>query len=112
MSIQHKFMSIIAGFILVITVLCLVLVASLRQQEIREELDQQIAQQSREVLTALQLTDSQLTARVQSSIKLLLHRIKQQGAVSSGSNTQVGQESVPDLLIGNQPQANQFQWMI
>lgn len=109
MSIQHKFMSIIAGFILVITVLCLVLVASLRQQEIREELDQQIAQQSREVLTALQLTDSQLTARVQSSIKLLLHRIKQQGAVSSGSNTQVGQESVPDLLIGNQPQANQFQ---
>lgn len=87
MSIQHKFMSIIAGFILVITVLCLVLVASLPQQEIREELDQQIAQQSREVLTALQLTDSQLTARVQSSIKLLLHRIKQQGAVSSGSNT-------------------------
>lgn len=109
MSIQRKFMSIIAGFFAIVTLLSLMFVATVREKEIRDELNQQISQQSREVLTALQLTDALLTNQVQSSSKLFEQRIRALGAISIGPEVKVGQTVVPDLLLGGTAQANNFQ---
>lgn len=109
MSVQRKFIWSLVALVAVVTLLAIVFFSISRTTELRQQVERESALLARELQNSLALTDSLLSQQVQSSIKLFQQRIRQAGAVRQGAKVQVGAVQVADLLIADQPQANQFQ---
>ncbi|MET0533648.1 MAG: methyl-accepting chemotaxis protein [Steroidobacter sp.] len=77
--------------------------------QLREQASAQAAREVSSVLDLLTVSDQQLSLRVQSSMKLLQDRSRNLGSASTGSTVKVGEHTVPDLMFGNQPQAEKYE---
>lgn len=109
MSVQRKFIWSLVALMTVVTLFAIVFFSISRMSEIKHQVERESALLARELQNSLALTDALLSQQVQSSMKLLQQRIQQRGDVSQGPIVQVGSAQVADLLIADQPQANQFQ---
>ncbi len=109
MSVQRKFIWSLVALMTVVTLFAIVFFSISRMSEIKHQVERESALLARELQNSLALTDALLSQQVQSSMKLLQQRIQQRGDVSQGPIVQVGSVQVADLLIADQPQANQFQ---
>lgn len=110
MSVQKKFLTTLLSLITLVVVLGFVLTSIWRDGQESELLSQKEQQLAREVIKTLQVTDTLLTAQVRSSMRLFLSEL-QKTEIRQGDSVQVGTETVPDLVIGGQGQANQYQWV-
>jgi methyl-accepting chemotaxis protein len=84
------------------------LYASSESRRIHRQVDEQAQLQLRNLVDQLSLIDQQVQARVKASIKLLTSRGAAAGQATAGEMVSVKDRSVPELLLGGAPQANQF----
>lgn len=107
--------SLIAKFILPVSIL-IVLMAfavalgmSLRSHEShhKQAAEEAKAKQA-SVLKMLSITDAIMMERVKSGMALLMEKGKAKGPASSGADVEINGKKVPELLLGNEAQSNQF----
>jgi len=83
-------------------------IATEQAQLIREDIDRGVADKLKGIEEVFEVTDSLLMAQVQASMALLRERGMALGPARLGPEVQVKDRRVPDLLLGDQPQANNF----
>ncbi|SEG25925.1 methyl-accepting chemotaxis protein [Marinobacterium lutimaris] len=108
MSLQRKFILSLSVAVIVFGLISVILAVGKKSGEIQTQVDSETNQLSNETIRLLDVTNSIMSERVQSSMKLLMQRGKAKGEASQGSRTSVGGTSVPNLLLGGEPQANNF----
>lgn len=108
MSIQKKFMIATIAVMLLLMLITLVLTISREQDALHDEAATKVFQQTAQTMRFLTVTDSLMHQQVKASMAVLLDRIDRLGAVTQGSNLQVGDSRVPDLQFGGENQALQF----
>ncbi|MDX3773895.1 methyl-accepting chemotaxis protein [Chromatiaceae bacterium AAb-1] len=108
MSLLKKFVLAVSALILLLAVIGGILVENIRIRSIEHELDSSIRKLTDETTALLNVTDSLMTARVKSSMQLLIQQGLQHGEARLGEPVRVADRNVPDLILGQQPQANHF----
>ncbi|NWO07066.1 MAG: Cache 3/Cache 2 fusion domain-containing protein, partial [Alteromonadaceae bacterium] len=92
--------------ILSLTVLAVIIAATQTSNKIRAELDSETALIASTVQDMLTITDRLMRDEVDASLSVLNHLINTRGGLSVGDMTRVGEQNVPDLLLGGTPLAN------
>lgn len=108
MSLQKKFIAIMTGIITLVAVVMVLIAVNQTNTLIREEVEREKNRLSEDMLRLLDVTDSLVSAQVQSSMKLLMLRGLAIGAPSQGERVVVGDKRPPNLLLGDQAQANNY----
>ena len=108
MSLQKKFTMTVAAIIAVITIIMVALVVSLTSGQTKQAVALEKDQLSAQMIRLLDVTDTIVSAQVQSSMKLLQQRGLEIGQPSQGDRVAVGERNPPNLLLGNKPQANNY----
>ncbi len=109
MSVQRKFMLTLTGLVFVAMLASIALVSFSKYHSIHAEVDKEKQRLNREITNILTITDTLLSQQVQSSMKLLRQRLDERGPVSQGERVSFGTLQVPDLLLGDEAQANKYQ---
>jgi methyl-accepting chemotaxis protein len=76
--------------------------------EIKERANDQITSTGERIIKTLEITDLLMLEKVHASIRLLMRDGLDIGVPALNGTTTVGPETVPNLLLGNKPQANNF----
>lgn len=108
MSLQRKFIITTAAVVAVIALLMVAVVVTKTHSTIESNVEAEKERLSAEITRLLDVTDSLVSSKVQSSMKLLIQRGLEVGAPSQGDMVTVGERTPPNLLLGNEPQANNF----
>lgn len=108
MTLQKTFVVWLIGLMLLIAILATAILAKREAANVTAQIAREQQQLARELSELLTLTDSLMSAQVQSSMRLLQQRITQQGQVTSGAPVEVAGRSVPDLYFGDIGQANHY----
>ena len=109
MSLQRKFIAIVAGIIAVVAVVMVLIAISQTNTLIQEDVEREKNRMSKDMVRLLDVTDSLVSSQVQSSMKLLIQRGLSVGKPTQGSKVTVGERMPPNLLLGDQPQANNYE---
>lgn len=107
-SLQARFIVPVSAFIVLVVLGCAWFLASLSATRINDNLTQETERHMREAAQILNVTDALIGEQTRSAMRLLIERGKAQGNASLGPLTQIRDKQVPNLLLGGQPQANQF----
>lgn len=108
MSIQRKFLVAITVVIAAFSVVIAIITSVSASSEAEDKINQQKEQLSARLTNILTVTDALMHERVVSSMKLLKERGDKLGVPSQGGEVMVKQTPATQLLIGGQPQANDF----
>ncbi|MCF4010059.1 methyl-accepting chemotaxis protein [Rheinheimera sp. UJ63] len=108
MSIQRKFVLSVSVLIVCLMLIAVGLTYVRTNTAIKQQVTQSAQQLNSSVVKLLSVTDNLMQDRVASTMKLLLQRIEQEGPVALSQPVQVKEVMVPDLLINDVPQANNF----
>lgn len=108
MSLQKKILLSTVLIIALMTFAGVVFFAWQEQQEITQAADQHAQELMQELDRLLEVTDSIMTERVKSSMALLIERVQQQGTPEQGFPTQLNDQQVPQLWLGDQAQVGRF----
>lgn len=108
MSIQRKFLIAFTVVIAAFSVVIAIFTSASASSEAEDKIAQQKEQLSARLTNILTVTDSLMHERVVSSMKLLKQRGDELGVPSQGGEVMVKQTQATQLLIGGQPQANDF----
>lgn len=109
MSILRKFILFLSGVILFFTLLLGIINAFSVSSNIQQQVEIEKKQATEQLLTILDITDSLMSERVKSSMKLLLERINNLGQASLSDSTQVNDTTASQLKFGSHNIANDFQ---
>ena len=109
MSILKKFMLFLFSVIIVATILLAIINAQSVSSDINRQVTVASEQTASELLNILNVTDSLMSERVKSSMRLLLERIKDKGPIVSGSVVNVNGADASQLTMGSYAVANDFQ---
>ncbi len=109
MSINRKFIVAISALILVMAIALASIQVSSQITQINHQVTEQSDDAAHDVIRLLNVTNSIMLERVKSSMKLLKERGLAIGNPTLGERVDVGSSSAPNLLLGEKPQANQFE---
>lgn len=109
LSLRVRFIGSIAAFVVLFVLGGATLFSSLESRRIENEILAQQAQQIDGVVHILELTDSLMMTQTRSAMRLLMTRGERRGAASLGATVQVGAKAVPNLLLGGQAQALNYE---
>lgn len=108
MSIQKRFVLSLVVALSSISLVVAVLVSINTTMSVKTQAKNEQAVTQEKMFDVLNAINELSTARVNSSMALLKERAAELGSVEQGSLVSVNGTSAPDLLIGGQPQANNF----
>lgn len=109
MTLQKKLFLLMATMMLVLTLIAVILVFVAQSALTRAEAESTKNDTVDNIAVVLDVTNSIMSERVRSSMKLLIERGQALGPASQGAVVDVNGRSAPNLLLGGEPQANQFQ---
>jgi methyl-accepting chemotaxis protein len=109
MSIRLKFLLSVLGVILTLVVLASVFTVNSTRSTLVNNASDQANAAELAVYELLNTTHSIMMDRVDGSMKVLKKRGQALGTAELGGNVQVGDRTVPNLLLGGQGQANRFE---
>ncbi|WP_417584414.1 methyl-accepting chemotaxis protein [Nitrincola sp.] len=108
MSLQKKIYFML-GSLMALVALVAVVATFLNQRIETQAIAESLRQKAvANVTSLLSVTDSIMSERVRSSMRLLIQRGQSLGEASQGELIDVNGQSVPELLLGDIPQANRF----
>jgi len=108
-NLQAKFVVPVSALVL-LTTLALVAVISISKSRAIEQATQgEIKEKLASIGQILAVTDTIMLDRVKASMKLLMERGRNRGSAHAGAAVDVNGKTVPDLMLGEQPQANRFE---
>jgi hypothetical protein len=108
-SLQSKFAWPVSA-VIAITVLALVaVIAKSKSEDIEQSARNEVRDKLAGVKQVLTSTDSLTMDRVRSSIKLLIERGNNLGPAHLGEPIEVNGKTAPNLVLGNQPQADRYE---
>ncbi|MFM9911931.1 MAG: methyl-accepting chemotaxis protein [Methylophilaceae bacterium] len=107
-SLQTKFIAPVSALIAVITLSLVVVLSVSKSRDVEQAAQTDITEKIYGVEQLLTTTDAIMMERVNASMKLFMERGNKLGAAQQGSPIAVNGTSVPELLLGNQAQANHF----
>ena len=108
MTIAKKFALAVAGIIAGLALIFALLSSISASVQLSEQADANANQMQREVIRLLRLTDSLIENQVEASVKTLRQEALELGTPQLGNTVTVSGRSVPDLLFGNNAQANNY----
>lgn len=108
MSLQRKFILAVVAVVTLVTVVLVVGTVIQTSSQIKNNVELEKDRLSEDMIRLLDVTDSLVSAQVQSSMKLLIQRGLSIGEPTQGNNVSVGERNPPNLLLGNHPQANNY----
>ncbi|WP_283151149.1 methyl-accepting chemotaxis protein [Silvimonas soli] len=108
-SLQGRVATAVAAILLPVILGGALLFALNESDRVHQQTDAQAEQAAQNAVDQLQLTNDQMQARVQASMKLLKSRGIATGVPAAGPAVAVKDKQVPELLLGTQPQANHFE---
>ena len=106
MGLAARLVTAVSLLVMLAVIGSAILVGLQEAQSMRKELDRNNAEKLGNIAELLEVTDSLLMQRVRGSMGLLREYAKGMGAVRLGETVSVGDLLVPDLLLGDRPQAN------
>ena len=109
MSLQRKFLIAISAVIISFSIIIGTYTLIITSNSIRDEAHKQRETVSSELLTMLKITDSIMSERVKSSMRLLMERGKKNQAPELAAPTDINGTNANNLIINNEPQANKFE---
>ena len=107
-SLFAKFTLAMSFIILLVTVVLMYVLASNSNRGIHARADQEIAERLEHDEQLLQITDSIMTERVKGAMALLRKRGESLGAASMGAPVALLTQQVPDLLLGDASQVQNY----
>ncbi|WP_166424859.1 Cache 3/Cache 2 fusion domain-containing protein [Paraglaciecola sp. 20A4] len=108
MSIQRKFIFSILGLIILFGVISITTTIAKVTSETHVKVERDITQTSGKVISILTVLNSIMRDRVENSMALLKQRAFKLGPPQLGSSVMVNGVDVPELLLGQSPQANNY----
>lgn len=108
MSLQRKFILAVCLVVILFGLASVIIAGTSRYNEVRDQVSKETEHIREEMIGLLEVTDTIMSERVQSSMKLLKQRGMALGEASQGDQVTVKGRTAPDLLLGGQPQANNF----
>lgn len=109
MSVNKKFLLAVTILIALIAVIGSGLTIYIQKNAIVEAAKDKAAEASNSTLRILTVTDEIMMARVRSSMKILVARGLEIGQPSLGRGVKVGSKNVPELYLGPEAQANNYE---
>lgn len=109
MTIQRKFIFFISTLIVGLMLLAVWFTYHRTQAAIEQQVTEQAKQLNANVVELLTLTDVLMQEQVKNTMGVFQERISTLGEVSQGSAVRVKDTEVAELLLGGQPQANNFE---
>ncbi|MCK6389859.1 MAG: methyl-accepting chemotaxis protein [Azonexus sp.] len=108
-SLQTRFIVPVSGFIALVVLGGALAFSSVEQQRIEVGLKHDTESHLQEVRQILDVTDTLVMSQTQSAMRLLKERGAALGPAVLGAPVQVKDKTVPNLLLGGKPQANNFE---
>lgn len=109
MSVKKKFSLAVTLMISLVIVVAAIFTVISRNHELTQTAENQAVQAGNRMVRLLTITDSIMMDRVHSSMEVLIKRGRAIGTPRLAGNTTVGERSVPQLWLGSEAQANQYQ---
>lgn len=108
MSLQKKFVATLAALLIGFIAVGVVISSITQSRIINQQASDESASLRNEVLRLLGVTDAIMSERVKNSMTLLIERGTALGDARLGPSVSVGSARAPQLLLGDQAQANDF----
>lgn len=108
-GLQTKLVLVVAAIMLLALAVIVVLMAGASRERIIEQARTEAHDRLEAAERLLMVSDEIISQRVTSSMALLQERGTSSGPARLGPAVQVGERMVPDLLLGDVPQANNFE---
>ncbi|MEM0909348.1 MAG: Cache 3/Cache 2 fusion domain-containing protein [Pseudomonadota bacterium] len=108
MKLQTKFLTIMGGAIIALTIVVGAITAFKTSSSIQANVTESTVNISSRIQSTLQVTDNIMKERVVNSMRLLKQRTQALGTPSLGENVSVNGEKAPNLLFGAEAQGNNF----
>lgn len=109
MTLQKKFALVLSCLLLVFIIAGVAISSVTKIQEINDQAREEATGRMNEAARLLALTDTIMSERVKNSMQLLMHFGNQLGSPDLGPEISIGAASAPQLLLGDVPQANNFE---
>ena len=107
-SLQFRFIFPVSVFVILFVLGGALWFSSLENSRIEREVKADTEEISHTVLQTLAVSDALMSAQSKSAMRLLIERGEHLGPATLGANTQVKDQTLPNLLLGGKPQANNF----
>jgi methyl-accepting chemotaxis protein len=108
-SLQAKYTLMLSVVTLVFTAIVVIIVSVNSSRSIQTDADTQVRNKLDEAIRLLELTDTFKTEQVNSAMALLKERGMALGNAALGDDVMVGSKKVPNLMLGDKPQANNYE---
>lgn len=108
MSLNRKLFWTLLVLVLFIAAVSLTFASMKSYSRINKQVDVEMTNVSAQLISLLQVTDSIMSERVQGSMRLLQENGSRYGEPSRGSEVQVGEQRVADILLGDYAAANDY----
>tara|TARA_Y100000748_G_scaffold254171_1_gene220053 strand:- start:10110 stop:12029 length:1920 start_codon:yes stop_codon:yes gene_type:complete len=108
MSLQKKFVATLAALLIGFIAVGVVISSITQSRIINQQASDESVSLRNEVLRLLGVTDAIMSERVKNSMTLLIERGTALGEARLGPSVSVGSARAPQLLLGDQAQANDF----
>lgn len=108
-SLQLKFVFPVSTIVILTTLLLVIVISARTSSNIEQSAHDKMQEQLSSMQYVLNVTDTLMMERVKGSMKLLMERGQYLGAAQQGEKVTVSGRRVPDLLLGGQAQANNFE---
>ncbi len=107
-NLQARFIVPVSAFVILVVLGGALIFSSLESKRIEGEMVLDADDRSQAALQILTVTDALITEQTKSAMRLLMERGQALGAATLGPALQVKDKTVPNLLLGGRPQANNF----
>ena len=107
-GLRIRFIFPVSVFVILFVFGGALLFSSLENSRIERAVKVDTEELSHNVLQTLGVTDALMQAQTKSAMRLLIERGEHLGAATLGASTQVKDQTLPNLLLGGKPQANNF----
>lgn len=108
MKLQHRFLVSFAIVFGVITIVLMVIAASLTSSRVHKNINMEAERSMSRIMSVLTVTDEIMLERVSNSMRLLKQRGLALGMPSQRETVSVNGKSAPNLYLGEYPQGNEF----
>ena len=107
-NLQARFIVPVSAFVILVVLGGALIFSSLESKRIEGEMVLDADDRSQAALQILTVTDALITEQTRSAMRLLIERGQALGPATLGPAVQVKDKTVPNLLLGGRPQANNF----
>lgn len=108
-SLQAKFILPVSALVVVVTLILVAAISIGNSRSIEQSAQSESQEKLSNIARILSVTDAIMMERVKGSMKLLMEHGSSIGAPHQGKPVEVDGKMPPDLIFGNQPQANRFE---